>query len=119
MGCSEWNKWEKDKHVHEVIGSTGFVSEGEECHNHRFATVTGKAMPICKSHVHEVNFRTDSAEEDGHSHKFCGKTEPAIMLCNGKHVHCLKSCTEEEDGHKHKFQFATLIENPTEFKDYD
>lgn len=31
--------WDKQKHVHEVLGSTAVVDQcGEECHNHRFAT---------------------------------------------------------------------------------
>ncbi len=107
-------KCEKDEHVHELTGSTGFFTECGECHNHRFCTVSGKAMEKGNSHVHEVKFRTDFT--DGHSHEFCGKTGPAIYVGNGKHVHFLKSVTEEADGHKHKFQVATLIEDPTKFE---
>ena len=111
-------KCEKDEHVHELTGSTGFVTEcREECHNHRFCTVTGKAIEHGCSHVHEVKFRTDFT--DGHSHEFCGKTCPAIPVGDGKHVHFIESCTEMADGHKHRFQAATLIEDPTKFEHCD
>lgn len=104
----------KQKHVHEIVGSTEIVSECNDCHNHRFCTVSGEAIKENNSHVHEVKFRTDFSDE--HFHEFCGKTGPAIDVGNGKHVHFLKGCTEKEDGHKHEFQVATLIESPTDFK---
>lgn len=107
----------QQKHVHEVIGSTGFAIECNECHNHRFCTVSGEAIPVSKDdHVHEVKFRTDFA--DGHYHEFCGKSSGAIDVGNGKHVHFAKAVTEEADGHRHKFQVAALINDPTDFK-YD
>lgn len=102
-------------HVHEVIGSTGFVCECNDCHNHRFCTVSGEAIPVSKDdHVHEIKFRTDFA--DGHYHEFCGKSSGAIDVGGGKHVHFAKAFTEEEDNHKHRFQVASLINSPTEFK---
>ncbi len=106
--------YEKQKHVHELTGSTATIIECRECHNHRFCTVSGEAMKMGNSHVHEVKFHTDFA--DGHFHEFCGKTEAAVEVGNGKHVHFLKDCTEVEDGHKHKFQVATLIDSPIDFK---
>lgn len=106
--------YNRQKHVHEVTGSTAVVMECKECHNHRFCTVSGEAIKKGNSHVHEVKFRTDFA--DGHYHEFCGKTSPAIDVGNGKHVHFLKDFTEVEDGHKHKFQVATLIDSPIDFK---
>lgn len=114
MYDSNCDEWKKQKHVHELTGSTEIFSECGECHNHRFCTVSGEAMEKGNSHVHEVKFRTDTADE--HFHEFCGKTDPAIPVGEGKHVHFLKSVTEEADGHKHKFQVATLIEEPTEFE---
>ena len=36
----------KQKHVHELTGSTRIFQECEGCHNHRFCTVAGEAMPI-------------------------------------------------------------------------
>lgn len=105
------------KHVHEVTGSTETVNECNECHNHRFCTVSGEAIRMGQSHVHEVKFRTDFS--DGHYHEFCDKTGPAIYVGNGKHVHYIKDMTESEDGHKHRFQAATLIDSPTDFNKHD
>lgn len=107
----------KQKHVHEITGSTAIVRECCDCHNHRFCTVSGEAIEEGNSHVHEVKFRTDFA--DGHYHEFCGKTSTAIDVGNGKHVHFIKSKTDEEDGHKHRFQAATLIDSPIDFEDCD
>ncbi|MGN1266298.1 MAG: YmaF family protein [Dorea sp.] len=108
---------DSQKHVHEISSSTAVVSECKKCHNHRFCTVTGEAMYMGNSHVHEVKFRTDFS--DGHYHEFCGKTSCAIDVGNGKHVHFIKDVTKEEDGHTHMFQAATAIESPTDFKHCD
>lgn len=103
-------------HVHELTGSTRIFNEGDECHNHRFCTVTGEAIysKDKHDHFHEVKFHTDFS--DKHFHKFFGKTSGAIEVGNGKHVHFLKDFTEEEDNHKHEFQAATLIDSPIDFK---
>ena len=108
------NNCDKQKHVHELLGSTDFIRECDDCHNHRFVTVTDEAIPTCKSHIHEVTFRTDF--DDKHYHEFSGQTEEAVYVGNGKHVHFIKDVTDEEDGHKHKFQAATLIDSPTDFQ---
>lgn len=107
----------EQKHVHEVTGSTAVVQECNDCHNHRFCTVSGEAIEVGNSHVHEVKFHTDFTDE--HFHEFCGKTSPAIWVGNGKHVHFIKDFTEREDGHKHQFQAATLIDSPIDFKNCD
>lgn len=106
----------KQKHVHELTGSVRIFDERNECHNHRFCTVTGEAVYTNdrKDHFHEVEFHTDFSDE--HFHNFCGKTGCAIDVGNGKHVHFINDCTEERDDHKHEFQAATLIESPTDFK---
>ena len=109
--------WKEQKHVHEITGSTSVVQECDDCHNHRFCTVSGEAIKVGDKHVHEVKFHTDFSDE--HFHEFCGKTSTEIYVGNGKHVHFIKDLTEEEDGHKHKFQAATLIDSPTDFKHYD
>ena len=44
----------KKKHVHELTGSTAVVRECDDCHNHRFCTVTGEAIQAGNNHVHEV-----------------------------------------------------------------
>ena len=110
------NNCNKQKHVHELTGSTGIFEECNDCHNHRFCTVTGEAIyiPGKNDHFHEVKFRTDFTDE--HFHEFCGKTSGAIDVGGGKHVHFINDCTEKEDTHKHEFQAATLIDSPIDFK---
>lgn len=110
------DNYEEQKHVHELTGSTRIFEEYDDCHNHRFCTVTGEAknIPGTKDHFHEVKFRTDFS--DKHYHEFCGKTSGAIDVGNGKHVHFIKDFTEEEDNHRHEFQAATLIDSPIDFK---
>ena len=109
--------YDDQKHVHEITGSTAVVQECDDCHNHRFCTVSGEAIKMGNSHVHEVKFHTDFTDE--HFHEFCGKTSRAIEVGNGKHVHFIKDFTEVEDGHRNQFQAATLIDSPIDFKDYD
>lgn len=101
---------EEQRHVHEVQGSVEIAEPEEEPHNHRFATVTGEAIPIGNGdHIHKVKFRTDFYED--HYHEFCGKTGGAIQV-GDRHVHFLESVTTENDGHRHEFRVATLIDNP-------
>jgi hypothetical protein len=98
-------------HVHEVQGSTEIAEREEDPHNHRFATVTGEAIPIGRyNHVHDVAFRTDFFEN--HYHEFCGRTLGAIPV-GDRHVHFLESVTTVNDGHRHKFRLATFIEDPS------
>lgn len=103
---------DEQRHVHEITGITKVAQECRECHNHRFATVSGEAVRMGNSHVHEIKFRTDFA--DGHFHEFCGKSSPAIEVGNGKHVHFADAFTDMEDGHCHRFQVAALIDSPTD-----
>ena len=105
-----------EQHVHEIVGSTLIEGCCQDAHNHRFATVSEEAIPSGKSHVHKVNFNTDTF--DGHYHEFCGTTSTAISVGDGRHVHFLKDTTESADGHTHDFRVATLIDNPIE-KHYD
>ena len=107
-------------HVHEFLGSTEIVREGEngEYHNHRFAGVSGDAIP-CKggSHIHRIVNRTDNFNDHYHVIDIC--TGPAIPVGNGqRHVHYVFACTRESDGHKHMFRIATLIENPIGDSEY-
>lgn len=101
----------EQRHVHEVQGSVQIAEPQEEPHNHRFATVSGEAMPCgVADHFHEINFRTDFYED--HFHEFCGRTSGAIPVGGNRHVHFLESVTSVNDGHRHKFRVATLIEDP-------
>lgn len=101
---------EEQRHVHEVLGSVEIAEPEEDPHNHRFATVSGQAIPISNGdHIHEVKFRTDFYED--HFHEFHGKTLGAIKT-GDRHVHFLESATTVVDGHKHNFRVTTLINDP-------
>jgi len=101
---------ENQRHVHEFLGSTKLNSKCGEPHNHRFAGVTGEAIPTLGSHKHKINARTDYF---GHYHELKDVfTGPAIKVGNGKHVHFVEGETTFDDGHDHAFQFAALIESP-------
>jgi hypothetical protein len=99
----------EQRHVHEIQGSVEIAERMEDAHNHRFATVSGEAIPNGTDHFHEVVFRTDFYED--HFHEFCGRTSGAIQIGN-RHVHCLESVTTENDGHRHQFRVVTLINDP-------
>ncbi len=104
------NNCKKQSHTHEYLGSVK-IAEKEDPHNHRFAGVTGEAIPLPNgSHYHEFENKTDFYED--HFHLMCTKTGPAIPVGNDRHVHCVKGTTSLEDNHRHDFQFATLIEDP-------
>lgn len=113
--CSEETKGQGRfyPHVHEVLGSTQLTGSCCEApHNHRFATVTGDAIKRGNSHVHKIEFGTDTF--DDHEHSFCGETSPAVFISENRHVHYIKGCTTTDDGHKHEFRVGTLIDNPIE-----
>lgn len=105
----------RQKHNHEFQGSTKLAEEGDERHNHRFAGVSGEAIPTSNgNHKHKIRTTTDFA---GHFHEIETFTGPAVDVGNGKHVHFAQDNTSFDDGHCHRFQFATLIENPLNLRD--
>lgn len=95
-------------HVHEVVGSTRIA--GRDPHNHRFAGVSGQAIPVKGGHVHEVAARTDFFED--HFHEFEGFSGLQIPVGNGRHVHFVRAKTTCNDGHRHKLIVASLIDDP-------
>lgn len=102
---------EQQRHDHEVLGSVMIAEPKEDPHNHRFATVSGQAIPIgCGDHVHEVEFKTDFYEN--HFHTFRGKSGGMIEVGGGRHVHFAAAQTSVNDGHCHKFRVAALINDP-------
>ena len=103
----------EETHLHEVQGSVRIAEIGSDAHNHRFATISGRAIPArTRDHVHEVFFRTDSYE--GHFHEFSGRTTGAYPICGG-HVHYLANTTSSCDGHTHTFRVITHIDSPIEY----
>jgi hypothetical protein len=98
----------RQTHVHEFLGSTHFAGPGGLRHNHRFASVTGEAIPIGNGrHIHEYCSNTDFVEN--HYHRIKGRTGPDIKLPDDKHVHFEESFTTVNAGHKHEFEFITLL----------
>jgi len=107
----------EQKHVHEYVGSVKLAElNSDDVHNHRFAGVTGEAVPCKGSHIHRILTRTDFFND--HFHIIDVFTGPAIPVGNGRHVHFVYACTKERDGHKHMFRIATLIENPIGENEY-
>lgn len=99
----------KQTHVHEFTGSTRLAELEEDPHNHRFAGVSGQAIPYGKSHIHLIKARTDFFD---HFHEIFAESGPAIDVGEGRHVHFVKAVTTVDDGHRHELIFATLIEAP-------
>jgi len=97
-------------HVHEYLGSTK-IDASVVPHNHRFAGVTGEAIPEGNSHVHQLFGNTDFFV--GHLHELGAKTGPAIPVGKGRHIHFAYGKTTKDAGHIHEFIFATLIEDPS------
>ena len=102
---------ETQRHDHEIQGSVMIAEREEDPHNHRFATVSGQAIPCGNNdHVHEVEFRTDFYEN--HFHTFCGRSGGMIPVGGGRHVHFAAAQTSVNDGHCHNFRVAALINDP-------
>jgi len=102
----------KQTHVHEFSSPTHLAVNGELRHNHRFAGVTGEAVPLSYgSHKHALMANTDYFFN--HFHGINAETGPAIDVGNGKHLHFVESTSTINFEHRHDFQFATLIDNPS------
>lgn len=102
----------KQSHVHEFLGSTRLAELCQCPHNHRFAGITGQAIPVPGgpgAHYHEIKTKTDFFD---HFHFINVTTGPAILVGCGRHIHFVCGTTTCNDGHTHTFIFATLIEDP-------
>lgn len=113
--CHKHNQCEHRKryqtHVHEYLGSTKIADRKTDPHNHRFAGVTGEAIPEGNSHFHQLIGNSDFYED--HHHEIGHTTGLAIPVGNGRHVHFVCGTSTRDNGHVHQFMFATLIEDPT------
>lgn len=98
-----------EQHVHEFLGSTKIAEKKKDPHNHRFAGVSGPAIPYFDSHVHKICTLTDNTD---HFHRIELYTGPAIPVGYNRHVHPVCGVTTCNDGHIHHFVFSTLIERP-------
>lgn len=105
------NDCDRDQtHVHEFLGSVRLAElEEEDVHNHRFAGVSGEAIPARGGHIHRIRTRTDFFD---HFHLIDVFTGPPIPVGANRHVHFVYGVTSCNDGHRHNFILATLIEAP-------
>lgn len=104
------NSTDTQTHDHEFLGSVMLAEQGNDRHNHRFASVTTEVIPIIGGgHKHAFMVNTDFFD---HHHEIGGQTGPAINVGNGKHVHFATGQTTVDENHFHNFQFATLIDSP-------
>ena len=96
-------------HTHEVLGSVEIAERVEDPHNHRWATISGQAIPCgVNDHFHEVRTRTDFYED--HFHEICVKTGGMIWV-GDRHVHFLMGTTTVAENHQHDFRGATMIDD--------
>lgn len=111
-GCSQLYP-QGETHNHEILGSTFLVQCGCETHNHRFAGVSGAAIPAPNNH-HKHNIKVCTDTYDGHSHEITAVSGTEIFVGDNRHIHFVKDQTETSDGHEHCFRASSLIENPIE-----
>lgn len=110
---------EPQTHVHEFTGSTmngAPVNRLDLLHSHRFAGVSGEAIPCGHSHVHRLATRTDFYIS--HFHTIDVLSGPAIPIYDENnvligHTHGFTGATSVDAAHSHVFKVATLIEDPT------
>lgn len=81
-------------HTHQMGGFASLDAE----HVHRFAAVTGAALPVNASHVHMYEGMT--ATEAGHAHWFDGVTTGAIPSLGG-HIHTFRVPTTPVERPRH------------------
>lgn len=110
MNQNYYRCYKQQRHVHEFEGSTAFALDGLLRHNHRFAGITGEAIPCRGSHIHKIITNTDYTN---HYHRICIYTGPAIYIGEGKHIHVVRGITTFDANHTHQFIFSTLIQAPT------
>lgn len=101
-------------HTHEFAASTELELKGDLRHNHRFAGVTGEAIPVGQSHIHRIKVNTTF--NLNHFHEVIVKTGPAITINPDEpkgeqvHIHFVEGETTVNGvvPHDHEIKFATL-----------
>lgn len=120
--CNKQNE-NNDGHVHEFLGSTMLAAPpGQKnlLHNHRFAGVSGPAIPVKGSHVHEIKARADFFVSHIHFLREISGLAIPVFDEKGKeigHVHGFSGTTTVDARHDHEFKGATLIEDPLSEED--
>lgn len=102
-------------HTHEFLASTELALQGDLRHNHRFAGVTGEAIPAGKNHIHRL--RVNTTFNIGHFHQVILETGPGVTVNphappeERVHIHFVEGETTVNGPvlHDHDVNFATLI----------
>lgn len=106
------------EHVHEFQGSVMLDNppdSPELVHNHRFAGITGPAIPSKDSHFHIICTNTDFFFNHFHALEVMTGLAIPIRDQDGNiigHVHGASGTTSCNFFHDHEFRVATLIQNP-------
>lgn len=114
--CNRQNE-NNDGHVHEFLGSTMLEAPpGRKnlLHNHRFAGVSGPAIPVRNSHVHVIKTTTDFFVNHNHGIKVLSGLAIPVFDKNNKeigHVHGFSGTTTVDVMHDHEFKGSTLTED--------
>lgn len=101
-------------HTHEFTASTQLALEGELRHNHRFAGVTGEAIPAGNNHFHKLKVNTTF--DLGHFHQVILETglgmtvNPSAPPDEQVHIHFVEGETTVNGAvlHDHDVMFVTL-----------
>lgn len=105
---------DRQTHTHEFTASTELELGGDLRHNHRFAGVTGEAIPSGNSHIHKIKVNTTL--DLNHFHQVIVKTGPAITVNphdppgSRVHIHYVEDETTVNGRvpHDHDVEFVTL-----------
>jgi len=101
-------------HTHEFTASTELELQGDLRHKHRFAGVTGEAIPVGQNHFHRIKVNTTF--EIGHFHEVILKTglgitvNPEAPPDEQVHIHFVEGETTVNGVvlHDHDVRFVTL-----------
>jgi len=108
-------KPQSQTHTHEFLASTELALHGDLRHKHRFAGVTGEAIPVGQNHIHKL--RVNTSFNIGHFHEVILRTGPGLTVnpeapSNEQvHIHFVEGETTVNGAvlHDHDVKFATLI----------
>jgi hypothetical protein len=102
----------RQTHTHEFTASTELALRNDLRHNHRFAGVTGEAIPVGDTHIHKIKVNTTFVL--GHFHEVIVKTGPArtVNHCGRPdlHIHFVEGETTVNGAvpHDHDVRFVVL-----------
>lgn len=101
------------KHFHYIEGLTSPTKE----HDHEYSDITMKTIKDKDNHIHYYKITTSF--DNGHTHKLCGNTGPAVFAADGSHVHMYEGITSLDYGHVHFYGDYTSIDTYKNKRGYD